>query len=113
MASFLTTIAEFSDSENRRTYEILGHTVSAPKLLIQKRKVPSNSAAIGESELMVIFGTTDVDGNVLSSKVSFSAKVRYPANGQSADVTAALADFRDFVASDQFTNMVNSQSYVQ
>lgn len=113
MASFTTTIQEFSDKENHRTYSVSGHTVQAPKLLIQKRKVPSTTEAASESHLMVVYGTEDVDGNPLASKVVFDAGVRYPANGQSADVTAALAVFRDFVASDEFTAMVNAQTYVQ
>jgi hypothetical protein len=55
----------------------------------------------------------DPDGNVLQSKVGFSASVRYPANGQSSDVTAALAVFRDLVASDEFAATVTSQGYLQ
>jgi hypothetical protein len=113
MASFTTTISEFSDKENHRTYAITGHTVQTPRLVIQKRKVPSSSSANAETELMVVFGTSDAEGVPLSAKVAFSANVRYPANGDSADVSAALAVFRDFVASDQFTVLVNSQGYVQ
>jgi len=113
MASFSTTISEFSDTENRRTYAISGHTVQAPKLLIQKRSVPKTASSVGESTLSVIYGTTDADGNIHPSKVGFAANVRYPADGQASDVTAALAVFRDFVASDEFTALVNAQSYVQ
>lgn len=113
MASFTTAIVQFSDKENSRTYSITGHTVAAPKLLIQKRKVPATAQATSESTLNVVYGTTDAEGNVLQSKVNLGAMVRYPANGQSSDVTAALAVFRDFIASDEFTAMVNSQNYVK
>lgn len=113
MASFATAINEFSDKENSRTYAITGHTVAAPKLLIQKRKVPAMASGVSESTLNVVYGTTDAEGNVLQSKVNFGASVRYPANGKSSDVTAALAVFRDFVASDQFSAMVTGQTYVQ
>ena len=113
MASFATTISEFSDKENNRTYMVSGHTVQAPRLVIQKRKVPSISTGISESRLLVVYGTEDAEANPLASKVVFEAGVRYPANGQTDDVTAALAVFRDFVASDEFTAMVNSQAYVQ
>lgn len=112
MSSFTTTIEEFSDSENRRTYAVSGHTVQKPRLLIQKRKVPASTSANAESELQVVYGTLDAAGEVLPAKIVFSANVRYPANGTSTDVSAALAVFRDFVASDEFTNMVNSQTYV-
>ena len=113
MASFATTITEFSDKENNRTYMVSGHTVQAPKLVIQKRKVPSTSIGVSESRLMVVYGTEDAEANPLASKVVLEAGVRYPANGQTSDVTAALAVFRDFVASDEFTTLVNSQAYVQ
>jgi hypothetical protein len=113
MAAFATTITEFSDKENNRTYMVSGHTVQEPRLLIQKRKVPTTSTGAAESHLMVVYGTTDAEGLPLASKVVFDAGVRYPANGQSDDVTAALAVFRDFVASDEFAAMVTSQAYVQ
>lgn len=113
MASFTTTISEFSDQENRRTYSVSGHTVQKPTLVIQKRKVPANSEGVATSNLQVVYGTTDSDSVPLSSKVVFSADVRYPANGTSTDVDAALVVFRDFVASDEFTALVNAQTYVQ
>lgn len=113
MAVFAMLISEFSDKENSRTYMVSGHTVQEPRLLIQKRKVPSTATGVSESLLTVVYGTTDADGLPLASKVAFAASVRYPANGQSGDVTAALAVFRDFVASDEFTAMVTSQAYVQ
>lgn len=113
MASFTTSITEFSDKENNRTYMVSGHTVQAPRLLIQKRRVPTTLKGVAETHLMVVYGTEDAEGNPLASKVVFDAGVRYPADGQSDDVTAALAVFRDFVASDEFTAMVTSQAYVQ
>jgi hypothetical protein len=113
MAAFATSITEFSDKENSRTYMVSGHTVQEPRLLIQKRKVPTTSTGSSESQLMVVFGTTDAEGNPLQSKVVFDASVRYPANGQSDDVTAALVVYRDFVASDEFAAMVTSQAYVK
>jgi hypothetical protein len=90
-----------------------GHTVQQPRLVIQKRKVPATPEAVSQSSVDVIYGTLDGDGNVLPSKVGFSASVRYPANGQSSDVTAALAVFRDLVASDEFAATVTSQGYLQ
>jgi hypothetical protein len=113
MASFATTIEEFSDSENRRTYMVSGSTVAAPKLVIQKRRPVTSTTGVAQSTLSIVYGTTDADSVPLEAKVGFEANVRYPANGQSSDVSAALAVFRDFVASDEFTALVNSQSYVQ
>jgi hypothetical protein len=113
MASFTTALTEFSDKENARTYMVDGHTVQQPRLVIQKRKVPATPEAVSQSSVDVIYGTLDPDGNVLQSKVGFSVSVRYPANGQASDVTAALAVFRDLVASDEFAATVTSQGYLQ
>jgi hypothetical protein len=113
MASFTTVLSEYSDTENRRTFAVAGHSVVAPKLLIQKRKAPRTAEASAESQLQVVFGTVDGAGNPLASKIAISADVRYPANGLMTDVAAALAVFRDLVNSDEFTNMVNSQTYVK
>jgi hypothetical protein len=113
MASFTTSISEFSDKENHRTYAVSGHTVAKPKLLIQKRKVPANAESVAESHLLVVYGTTDAESNPLTSKVVFDVGVRYPANGATADIAAAKAVFRDMVASDEFDDLVDSQAYVQ
>lgn len=113
MANFATVLSEFSDKENNRTFMVSGHTVQAPRLVIQKRKVPASPTNVAESHLMVVYGTEDAESLPLTSKVVFDAAVRYPANGQSGDVTAALAVFRDLVASDQFTEMVTSQAYIK
>jgi hypothetical protein len=92
---------------------VAGHTVQAPRLVIQKRKVPATGAANAESHLMVVYGTSDAEGIPLASKVVFDVGVRFPANGTASDTTAALAVLRDLVASDQFTTLVNSQAYVK
>jgi hypothetical protein len=113
MASFATVISEFSDAENRRTYIVSGHTTVAPKLVIQKRKTASTGTGQNEDQLMVVYGTKDAANVPLESKVVFDANVRRPVNGDAAVVTAALAVFRDFVASDEFTNMVTGQGYVK
>lgn len=69
--------------------------------------------ANSESRISVVYGTEDAEGNPLQSKVVFDAGVRFPVNGQSSEIDAALVVFRDLVASDEFTAMVNSQAYVQ
>jgi len=113
MAAMSTSVTQFSDENNRRTWSISGHTISAPRLLIQKRKVPATPSAASENSLQVVYGTKDAANIPLQSKVVFEVTVRYPADGASADVTAALAVFRDVVASDEFTATVTSQNYVK
>lgn len=113
MASFTSTIEEFSDKENHRTFAVDGHTVVKPKLVIQRRSQPKTPQSPSESSLSVVYGTLDADGSPIPTKVNISASVRYAAHSDPTDVTAALAVFRDLVASDEFTNMVTSQRYIQ
>lgn len=112
MAAMTTALTEFSDSGNSRTYTQAAHTVQEPKLVIQKRRVPSGNQTVAESTFSVVNATTDVDGAVLSEKVMFSAVCRTPIAGDAADVTAALATFRDIVAGDEFGNMVTTQEWL-
>lgn len=112
MASFTTVMSEFNDVSNARTFSVSGHSTVVPKLVIQKRKVAASATASAQSQIDVVYGTNDVNGVPLSSKVVMSAIVRNPLNGTSTDTDAALVVFRDLVASDEFTIMVNSQDYL-
>lgn len=114
MAVMTTTLTEFSDKENSRTYVIDGasHTAEKPRMVLQQRKVPSANQSIIEDEVTVLYGTVDADGNVLDSRVLLSAKVRRPKEGAAADMTAALAKFRDIVAGDEFTAVTTGSYYL-
>jgi len=113
MASYTTALETFSDNGNARTsIQTATHTASKPKLVIQKRRVPEGASSNLESTISVIHATEDAEGNVLSSKVLIQAFVRYPKNGDYADVTAALAIFRDLVASDEFTDVCSKQTWL-
>lgn len=113
MASFTTVIKEFDDKSNHRTYSLPNNTVQQPKLLVQKRKTAATPEALAEDRLMVVYGTSDPDGLPLAKKIVFEADVRRPANALAADITAAKALFREFVASDEFDDIVDSSDYVQ
>jgi len=113
MAAMTTALTEFSDNGNSRTYTYTGHTAQDPRLVIQKRKVPSGNQTVIEDTITVLSGTEDASGNPLSSRVTFQAVVRRPIDGVSADVTAALAIFRDIVAGDEFGNTVSTQEYLK
>lgn len=113
MAAMTTALTEFADNGNSRTYTYTGHSVSDPKLVLQKRRVPSGNQTVAEVEVSVLSGTEDAAGDQLSQRVMFSAKVRYPIAGIAADVTAALAIFRDVVAGDEFANSVTTQEWLK
>jgi len=112
MAAMTTALTEFSDSQNSRTYFYSGHTALKPKLVIQKRRVPTGNQTVIEDTITVLEATEDADGNVLPQKVSYSVTVRRPVDGDAAEVTSALAIFRDIVAGDEFTAVTTQQAYL-
>lgn len=112
MAAMTTVLTEFSTTGNSRTSTTSGHTALNPKIVIEKRRVPEGNQSVAEFSAKVIQATEDSEGNVLSQKVSFEAIVRYPLLGQSAEITSALAVFRDIVASDDFGNSVTTQGWL-
>lgn len=113
MAAMSTTLTEFSTLGDSRTYTVSGHSVTSPKLVIQKRKVPAGSQTVQESTVSVIYGTVDSAGEILPSKVVMNAVIRYPVASTSTAITAALAVLKDIVASDEFAAMVTTQNFLK
>lgn len=112
MAGMTTVLTEFSDNGNSRTSTYTGHTALEPRLVIEKRRVPEGNQSMLEYSVKVVSSTDDADGLVLDQKVSFEGIVRYPKLGTSADVTAALAIFRDIIAGDEFGSSVTTQGWL-
>lgn len=111
MAARATTLKEFSTNGNSRTSTYTGHSSLAPKLVIEKRRVPENGQMMVEYSFKVVSTTTDAESNVISQKVTHESITRYPVNGKSADVSANLVIFRDLIASDEFGNSVLTQEF--
>lgn len=112
MAAMTTALTEFSDNGNSRTYTYTGHTATEPRLVIQSRKIAAGSTSVLEDTVKIVSSTEDSAGEILSNKVLFEAKLRRPADGLAADVTAALAIFRDVIAGDEYTNTVSTQEWL-
>lgn len=112
MAALATTLTEFADNGDSRTYYTSGHTASKPKLVLNKRKVPVGNQTVAEFSASVIHATEDPDGAVLPQKVSMQAVVRYPIDGDSADIAAVLAIFQDVVQSDEFASSVTTTGWM-
>lgn len=112
MAAQTTALTEFSDNGDSRTYTYSGHSVSSPKLVIQKRRVPVGNQKVAQDTVTVVSGTTDADALPIPERVSFEVTIRRPVHGQAGDVAAALAIFRDIVAGDEFGNTVDTQEYL-
>lgn len=105
MVAMTTALTTFSQG----TYTTSGHTVQKPKLVLQKRRVPTGSQVVAEDTITVLHGAEDSDGTVLDSKIAFTVTVRRPKDAIAADISAALAIIRDIVANDEFANTVDTQ----
>jgi hypothetical protein len=112
MAAMTTVLTEFTNSGNSKTSTYSGHTAVKPKLVIEKKRPIEGSASMAEYSFKVVEATEDAEGIVLSSKVSFEATVRYPKDGDSAEITSALAVFRDIVAGDEFGVSVSTLNWL-
>lgn len=112
MAAMSTSLTEFSDLGDSRTYTTSGHSASQPKLVVQRRRVPVGNQTVAETTVSVIHATADSDSSILPQKASISVTAKYPINGTYADVTAALAIFRDIVAGDEFANTLSTQEFL-
>ncbi len=112
MAAMTTALTEFTSSGNSRTFTTSGHTALKPRIVIQKRRVPTGAKSVAEDTFDVIHATVDVDGAVLTEKVMFRVTARRPVAGASADTDAALVILRDLVAGDEFANAVSTQEYI-
>jgi hypothetical protein len=118
MAGLSATLTEFADNGNSRTYIVAGHTATAPRLVLQKRTVPSGNQIMTEFGVTVLRGVEDPEGAIMPQKASMGALVRYPVIGSAptplaADLAEMLTLFRDVVASDEFGASITSLGWVE
>lgn len=113
MASMTTVLSEFRDSGDERTYALASHSIAKPRLVLQRRKVAAGSAgSLSEDQISVLYGTENSDGDLLKSRILFTATLRRPFDGAAADVSSALALFREVVASDEFQDVIDKQVWL-
>lgn len=112
MGALATTLKDFTDNGDSRTFALATHTAAQPRLVIQKRKVPTGNRVVAEISASVIYGTEDDDGAVLAEKIGFTMSGRYPIDGQSTDIDAAWAVFQDVVQSDEMTAALQTQFWL-
>lgn len=111
MAAMSTALTAYSDLGDKRTYFTSGHTIQKPKLVISTRQAPVGNQTVASYGLNVIHGTVDAEGIPLQSKVNLGVTGKIPINGDPADVTAAIAILRDYVASDEFVAAMTNLSH--
>lgn len=112
MAAHSTVLTTFADNGDSRTFITAGHTAVKPKLVIQKRKVPSGSSGVAETTLSVIQAAVDAESLVLPQKVSMSVTIRTPVQATGTTVADALVILRDLVAGDAFGTAVTTQGFI-
>jgi hypothetical protein len=111
MAAMATVVKLQTRTGGNSTYVIdTVHTASKPALILQKIKAfLTGQHSVLEDTVNVVYATEDSNGDLLPSNISFSTTIRRPIDGISADLTAALATFRDVTGSDEFTAIVNER----
>lgn len=112
MAAMTTALTEFSNSGNSRTSTLVGHLATSPRLVIEKRVVPTSGSTIVQQSVKVVYATTDAESNPHTSKISFEIVARYPIDGQATDVASALGIISDIVSGDEYANSVNTQEWL-
>lgn len=113
MAALATTLTHFSDKENARTWITAGHTASKPKIVIQKRRVPSGNQIVQEDTISVVHAGVDALSKVMAQKASFQLIIRQPIGMVGTTVADALAIFRDIVQSTEFGTTVTTSQYLK
>jgi hypothetical protein len=113
MAAMATTLTEFANTGDSRTWTTSGHTAVKPKLVIQKRRVPVGGQHVAETTYSVIHAGVDADGAVLPSKVVMSVTVRYPVEITGTTISDVLTILKDMVAGDEFAASVTSQNFLK
>lgn len=114
MASFTTGIEEFANNGNSVTFAIsASHTAAAPRLVIQKRRVASGNKQYYEMEMDIVHGLLDSESLPIATRLSSNVAVKVPVQASGSEIDALLAHLRDFVASDEFTDSVKKQLWLQ
>jgi hypothetical protein len=68
---------------------------------------------IAQTEVNVSFGCVDADGAPMTQKHFIGATSRSPVGGDATNQAAALALFREIVASDEFAAAITTQNYLK
>lgn len=115
MATLATALIEFADSGDSRTYTLPLHTVLAPRLLVQKRRVPSGKQVVAESSILLTYAVSDAQDVVLPQRLSTTVVTRAPILMKAGTGIEAvmLAHIRDVINSDEFAAMMSTQNWIK
>lgn len=109
MAVITTVLTEYSSGNDSVVYALPGHTVSKPKLVIQKRKPLTGNKVVAESHTTLMTAAVNAAGDVLPARLAIDTTCRLPAGTVEADVDALITLHREQVASDEFARFFKAQ----
>lgn len=112
MANMTTLLTQRSDTADQREWAAPSHSLAAPFLIRQKRAVAKTLTGRATDTISVLKGGVDNVGAPLAIPLSVSINISRQANMASSDAAAALALFREIVASDNFGVAWNTQGYI-
>lgn len=111
MAAMTTVLNDYAEKWNQKSFWFSGHTAAKPRLFLQKRTPLQGNMTVLQDSVLVRVTAEDSGGEVLESPVALTVTVRRDHRAIAADLNAARDCLRDFVASDEFQAMIDSQSY--
>lgn len=112
MANMTTSLTQRSDAENQREWAAPTHTLASPFTIRQRRTVAKQVTQRATDSISVLRGGLDTSGLALQTPLTAMVTLTRQANMASTDSAAALALFREIIASDNFTALWNSQGYI-
>lgn len=113
MANMTTSLVQRSDAADAREWQAPTHTLTVPFMVRQKRTSPKTLTGRASDSLSVLRGGVDNTGVALSTPLTLQLNVSRQANMAAADIAAAVALFREVVASANFDALISGQSYLQ
>lgn len=112
MADMTTVLKVHDDGPGRRVFSVDGHSVAAPRLVIQKKTTAATPDGLAKDELQIVYGAFDSDGVPLSSKNALTLNIKRANNARSTEFDQAIALFKEIVASDNLLRICASQDYL-
>lgn len=113
MAEMTTVLVQRSDSADAREFQAPSHSLTTPFTVRQKRVAPKTLTGRATDNVSILRGGVDNTGVALSIPLTMQLGISRQANMSETDLAAAIALFRELVASTNFDAIVRGQSYIQ
>jgi hypothetical protein len=112
MAAMSTVLKLHNTGNNLRIWTAPGHSVLKPVTVEQRRTEATSPDGTNVDKVICRQGVVDAAGAMLPEPFAIDVTARRPVSAVQADIDANIALFRDFVASDEFVDMINAQAFI-